>query len=54
MHWLWAVLAVVGVLLLVVLIVFVNDAERRIPAFCIRSRAGMATVSSWMMMELLI
>ena len=31
MHWLWAVLAVVGVLLLVVLIVFVNDAERRIP-----------------------
>ena len=31
MHWAWTVLIVVGVLLMVVLIVFVNDAERRIP-----------------------
>ena len=30
MHWAWTLLIVVGVLLLVVLIVFVNDAERRI------------------------
>ena len=31
MHWAWTILIVVGILLLVVLIVFVSDAERRIP-----------------------
>ena len=40
MHWLWAVLAVVGVLLLVVLIVFVNDAERRIPVQYAKRQVG--------------
>ena len=40
MHWLWAVLAVVGVLLLVVLIVFVNDAERRIPVQYAKRQQG--------------
>ena len=40
MHWLWAILAVVGVLLLVVLIVFVNDAERRIPVQYAKRQQG--------------
>ena len=40
MHWLWAVLAVVGVLLRVVLIVFVNDAERRIPVQYAKRQQG--------------
>jgi len=40
MSWIWAVLAVVGVLLLVVLIVFVNDAERRIPVQYAKRQVG--------------
>ena len=40
MHWAWTVLIVVGVLLLVVLIVFVNDAERRIPVQYAKRQVG--------------
>ena len=40
MHWVWAVLAVVGILLLVILIVFVNDAERRIPVQYAKRQVG--------------
>ena len=40
MHWGWTVLVVVGVLLLVVLIVFVNDAERRIPVQYAKRQVG--------------
>ena len=40
MHWGWTVLIVVGVLLLVVLIVFVNDAERRIPVQYAKRQVG--------------
>ena len=39
-HWAWAIVAVVGVLLLVVLIVFVNDAERRIPVQYAKRQVG--------------
>ena len=47
MHWGWTVLIVVGVLLLVVLIVFVNDAERRIPVqYAKRRWAGRCTAAS--------
>ena len=31
MHWAWTILIVVGILLLVVFVVFINNAERRIP-----------------------
>ncbi|MCI8438921.1 MAG: preprotein translocase subunit SecY [Oscillospiraceae bacterium] len=40
MHWAWTLLIVVGVLLLVVLIVFVNDAERRIPVQYAKRQVG--------------
>jgi len=40
MHWAWTILIVVGVLLLVVLIVFVNDAERRIPVQYAKRQVG--------------
>ena len=40
MHWAWAALIVVGVLLLVVLIVFVHDAERRIPVQYAKRQVG--------------
>jgi len=40
MHWAWAILIAVGVLLLVVLIVFVNDAERRIPVQYAKRQVG--------------
>ena len=40
MHWGWTILIVVGVLLLVVLIVFVNDAERRIPVQYAKRQVG--------------
>ena len=39
-HWAWAAVAVVGVLLLIVLIVFVNDAERRIPVQYAKRQVG--------------
>ena len=40
MHWAWVILILVGVLLLVVLIVFVNDAERRIPVQYAKRQVG--------------
>lgn len=40
MHWAWTLLIVVGILLLVVLIVFVNDAERRIPVQYAKRQVG--------------
>jgi len=40
LHWAWTILIVVGVLLLVVLIVFVNDAERRIPVQYAKRQVG--------------
>ena len=39
-HWAWAAVAVVGVLLLIVLIVFVNEAERRIPVQYAKRQVG--------------
>ena len=38
--WLWAVLVVLGILLLIVLIVFVSDAERRIPVQYAKRQVG--------------
>ena len=40
MHWAWTILIVVGILLLVVLIVFVSDAERRIPVQYAKRQVG--------------
>ena len=40
MHWAWTLLIVVGILLLVVLIVFVSDAERRIPVQYAKRQVG--------------
>ena len=40
MHWAWTILMVVGILLLVVLIVFVHDAERRIPVQYAKRQVG--------------
>ena len=40
MHWAWPILIVVGILLLVVLIVFVSDAERRIPVQYAKRQVG--------------
>ena len=40
MHWTWTILIVVGILLLVVLIVFVSDAERRIPVQYAKRQVG--------------
>ncbi len=40
MHWAWTILIVLGILLLVVLIVFVNDAERRIPVQYAKRQVG--------------
>ena len=40
MHWAWTILIVVGTLLLVVLIVFVSDAERRIPVQYAKRQVG--------------
>ncbi|MGM9619589.1 MAG: preprotein translocase subunit SecY [Oscillospiraceae bacterium] len=38
--WLWALLLVIGMLLLIMLIVFVNDAERRIPVQYAKRQVG--------------
>ena len=40
MHWAWTILIVVGILLLVVLIVFFSDAERRIPVQYAKRQVG--------------
>ena len=40
MSWAWSIFIIVGVLLLVVLIVFVNDAERRIPVQYAKRQVG--------------
>ena len=40
MHWAWTILIVVGILLLVILIVFVSDAERRIPVQYAKRQVG--------------
>ena len=40
MHWAWTIFIVVGILALVVLIVFVNDAERRIPVQYAKRQVG--------------
>ena len=40
MHWAWTVFMVVGILLLIVLIVFVHDAERRIPVQYAKRQVG--------------
>ena len=40
MHWAWTILIIVGILLLVVLIVFVSDAERRIPVQYAKRQVG--------------
>ena len=40
MYWAWTILIVVGILLLVVLIVFVSDAERRIPVQYAKRQVG--------------
>ena len=40
MHWAWTILIVVGILALVVLIVFVSDAERRIPVQYAKRQVG--------------
>ena len=40
MHWAWTILIVVGIVLLVVLIVFVSDAERRIPVQYAKRQVG--------------
>ena len=40
LHWAWTILIVVGILLLVVLIVFVSDAERRIPVQYAKRQVG--------------
>ena len=40
MHWAWTILIVVGILLLVVLIVFVSAAERRIPVQYAKRQVG--------------
>ena len=40
MHWAWTIFLVLGILLLVVLIVFVNDAERRIPVQYAKRQVG--------------
>ncbi len=40
MHWAWTILLLAGILLLVVLIVFVNDAERRIPVQYAKRQVG--------------
>ena len=40
MHWAWTIFMVVGILLLVVLIVFVHDAERRIPVQYAKRQVG--------------
>ena len=40
MHWAWTILIVVGILLLVVLIVFVSDAERGIPVQYAKRQVG--------------
>ncbi len=39
-HWAWTIAIIVGILLLVVLIVFVNDAERRIPVQYAKRQVG--------------
>ncbi len=40
MHWAWTILIVVGILLLVALIVYVSDAERRIPVQYAKRQVG--------------
>jgi len=40
MHWAWTIFVVIGILLLVVLIVFVHDAERRIPVQYAKRQVG--------------
>ena len=40
MHWAWTLFMVVGILLLIVLIVFVHDAERRIPVQYAKRQVG--------------
>ncbi len=40
MHWAWTILVLVGILALVVLIVFVGDAERRIPVQYAKRQVG--------------
>ena len=40
MHWAWTIFMVIGILLLVVLIVFVHDAERRIPVQYAKRQVG--------------
>ena len=40
MHWAWTIFLVLGILLLVVLVVFVNDAERRIPVQYAKRQVG--------------
>ena len=40
MHWAWTILMVVGILLLLVLIIFVHDAERRIPVQYAKRQVG--------------
>ena len=40
MHWAWTIFIVLGILLLVILIVFVNDAERRIPVQYAKRQVG--------------
>ena len=40
MHWAWTLFMVIGILLLVVLIVFVHDAERRIPVQYAKRQVG--------------
>ena len=40
MHWAWSIFIVLGILLLVVLVVFVSDAERRIPVQYAKRQVG--------------
>ena len=40
MHWAWSIFLVLGILLLVVLVVFVSDAERRIPVQYAKRQVG--------------
>ncbi len=40
MHWAWTIFLVLGILLLVVLVVFVSDAERRIPVQYAKRQVG--------------
>ncbi len=40
MHWAWTIFMVIGILLLIVLIVFVHDAERRIPVQYAKRQVG--------------